>query len=83
MEAIITNVHCCRICYESTPIDDLIAPCKCKGSVGYVHEACLVRWYLINRVNKCDLCCSSLNIVKKLRPCNEVSFVLIYHPEVM
>ena len=28
----------CRICYEP---DNLIYPCKCKGSIKWVHEKCL------------------------------------------
>ena len=33
----------CRICYrsESDLIDPLISPCKCSGSMGYIHYKCL------------------------------------------
>ncbi|CAI5460217.1 unnamed protein product [Closterium sp. Yama58-4] len=33
----------CRICLESDG-DDLIAPCKCKGSARFVHRSCLDQW---------------------------------------
>ena len=34
---------CCRLCYqeESTVFDPLLCPCKCKGSMKYIHFSCL------------------------------------------
>ena len=32
----------CRICFESDGL--LLAPCRCDGSIKYVHSDCLVRW---------------------------------------
>ncbi|CAI6008787.1 unnamed protein product [Closterium sp. NIES-65] len=35
----------CRICLERATVrDDLIAPCKCKGSAQFVHRSCLDQW---------------------------------------
>jgi len=34
----------CRNCHESIPIDQLIAPCACAGSVRWVHKSCLDTW---------------------------------------
>mmetsp|Transcript_16800 Transcript_16800/g.42916 ORF Transcript_16800/g.42916 Transcript_16800/m.42916 type:complete len:299 (+) Transcript_16800:123-1019(+) len=35
----------CRICRcEATFDDPLIAPCKCKGSIGFIHRSCLQDW---------------------------------------
>ena len=35
----------CWICYEAgSPDRELIAPCKCKGSVQFVHQDCLLAW---------------------------------------
>ena len=33
----------CRLCYqeESTILDPLLCPCKCKGSMRYIHYSCL------------------------------------------
>ena len=32
----------CRICFETeSDINPLIYPCKCSGSMKYIHEACL------------------------------------------
>ena len=38
---------CCRICHESRdddPTRPLFHPCKCKGSLSFVHQDCLVTW---------------------------------------
>ena len=32
----------CRICLEEG--GDLISPCACKGTTGYVHSECLEKW---------------------------------------
>jgi hypothetical protein len=45
----------CRICLLEGPADDdpLIAPCNCKGSIEYVHLACLRHW-IKGRLNLSD-----------------------------
>lgn len=45
----------CRICLLEGPGDDdpLIAPCKCKGSIEYVHLRCL-RYWIRGRLNISD-----------------------------
>jgi hypothetical protein len=37
----------CRICYDEEP-GGLFAPCKCSGSMRYVHKACLRKWRAVN-----------------------------------
>jgi len=47
----------CRICFESE--GSLYNPCKCDGSIKYVHEACLVRWDQMRPQESqgtCELC---------------------------
>jgi hypothetical protein len=35
----------CRICFEESEEDSpLIVPCKCSGSIQYIHEGCLNQW---------------------------------------
>lgn len=36
----------CRICYSSqqTPMNPLISPCNCKGSIEFIHMKCLSDW---------------------------------------
>jgi len=34
----------CRFCLEESPVEELIAPCKCEGTGRFVHAVCLRRW---------------------------------------
>ena len=41
----VQSVEVCRICYDSgEESNPLIAPCKCSGSMQYVHLSCLRKW---------------------------------------
>mmetsp|Transcript_17348 Transcript_17348/g.52303 ORF Transcript_17348/g.52303 Transcript_17348/m.52303 type:complete len:392 (+) Transcript_17348:72-1247(+) len=57
----------CRICMLEGPNEDdpLIAPCSCKGSVQYVHLACLREW---------------LRVCRKLPVASEACDGFEYHP---
>ena len=39
----------CRICHceEKSSSNLLISPCKCNGSLNFVHQACLQKWLQI------------------------------------
>ena len=62
------SLHECRICYqEISPVVSrqhpqshrsnlLKNPCACKGSLSYVHEACLVKWLVQRGARRCELC---------------------------
>ena len=58
----------CRFCYESynAPDNFLISPCKCIGSIQYVHQQCIKRWrYTTDNPDamlKCQLCLTYLII---------------------
>jgi acyl-CoA-binding protein len=50
---------CCRVCHcEGDNQNPLYHPCKCDGSIKFVHQDCLKQWLKIsNRQNKkCELC---------------------------
>jgi len=34
----------CRICFEEEEVDELIAPCLCRGTSRWVHRSCLDEW---------------------------------------
>ena len=36
----------CRLCFDSeqTPDNPLISPCKCRGSIEYIHKNCTINW---------------------------------------
>eukprot|EP00760_Papus_ankaliazontas_P016909 PhM_4_TR1692/c2_g2_i2/m.19010 len=58
----------CRICRTSVPRADLFAPCRCRGSVKYIHRKCLQQWREMttnaqNRV-RCSECHAPFVIVQ-------------------
>ncbi|CAG9332065.1 unnamed protein product [Blepharisma stoltei] len=62
----------CRICLEpEAPENKLISPCKCAGSVKYVHEECLKTWLasLDEDIEngKCELCSTKFLMDYKIK----------------
>ena len=45
----------CRICFEKNNKDIMINPCKCKGSIKWVHHNCLLKWITISK-KYCQSC---------------------------
>ncbi|KAJ4763156.1 RING/FYVE/PHD zinc finger superfamily protein [Rhynchospora pubera] len=47
----------CRICRVSVSADDpLRYPCLCRGSIKYMHKACLYQWLSVNHKAFCEVC---------------------------
>ena len=47
----------CRICRgEATPQQPLAHPCKCSGSMHWVHQACLLQWIQLSSARRCEVC---------------------------
>lgn len=50
----------CRICYEPDGQGNpLCQPCRCSGSLAYIHHSCLLRWIVqdgVLREQACHLC---------------------------
>ncbi|WVQ93381.1 hypothetical protein IAU59_000450 [Kwoniella sp. CBS 9459] len=47
----------CRVCrVEGDEVDPLIHPCKCSGSVRYVHPDCLKLWLAQTGKKHCEIC---------------------------
>ena len=66
----------CRICREEDELEALLTPCACKGSVAYVHRACLLRWVTYRMeaqrpAKQCELCRTELQLRWCLRPLSE------------
>lgn len=64
-ESVDPNVGVCRICRgEGSSKNPLYHPCKCKGSIKFIHESCLLEWMNSKGVDinkpgaysKCDIC---------------------------
>ncbi|GBM77723.1 E3 ubiquitin-protein ligase MARCH3 [Araneus ventricosus] len=46
----------CRICYNGPSKERLLRPCKCKGTIEFVHRHCLERWLESTNYETCELC---------------------------
>ena len=48
----------CRVCRssESSDEDTLFYPCKCSGSMKWVHQSCLENWLRVSKKSKCEIC---------------------------
>ena len=47
---------CCRICrLPATEEKNLFSPCKCSGSIKYVHQDCLLSWLKHSSRQKCEV----------------------------
>ncbi|KAK4875827.1 hypothetical protein RN001_012249 [Aquatica leii] len=46
----------CRICYDGDKDEPIITPCRCKGTVAFVHRTCLETWLAESNSTSCELC---------------------------
>lgn len=51
----------CRICFECDN-KPLISPCKCDGSMKWVHRKCLLEWMIFSKSRCCQICKSKYDI---------------------
>ena len=56
----------CRICFDTTD-EPLIEPCKCSGSMRWVHNSCLQKWINIKKNTKCPVCKEELVVKKNVK----------------
>ncbi|KAK5123742.1 hypothetical protein LTR85_002378 [Meristemomyces frigidus] len=55
----------CRICRsEGTPEEPLFYPCKCSGSIKFVHQECLMEWLSHSHKKHCELCKTPFRFTK-------------------
>ena len=55
----------CRICRgEASDDQPLFYPCKCSGSIRYVHQDCLMEWLSHSKKKYCELCKTSFRFTK-------------------
>ena len=52
----------CWICYDSNKDEKLISPCKCSGSLKYVHKSCLETWLQYEKDSQCKICKTNYQI---------------------
>ncbi|KAL2194713.1 hypothetical protein P885DRAFT_80023 [Corynascus similis CBS 632.67] len=59
----------CRICRgEGSTEEPLFFPCKCSGSIKYVHQDCLMEWLSHSQKKHCELCKTSFRFTKLYDP---------------
>ena len=63
------DVDTCRICRgEGTPEESLFYPCKCSGSIRFVHQNCLMEWLAHSQKKHCELCKTPFRFTKLYHP---------------
>lgn len=62
-----TSEKICRICYDDQSEEKLLSPCKCSGSVGWVHNSCLQKWISISHKKECSACKYQYQYTKKYK----------------
>ncbi|XP_078396916.1 uncharacterized protein marchf1 isoform X2 [Cetorhinus maximus] len=59
----------CRICHcEGDDDSPLITPCRCTGTLRFVHQACLHQWIKSSDTRCCELCKYDFIMETKLKP---------------
>lgn len=63
------DLDTCRICHgEATDEEPLFYPCKCSGSIKFVHQTCLVEWLSHSQKKHCELCKTPFRFTKLYDP---------------
>ncbi|XP_041789071.1 E3 ubiquitin-protein ligase MARCHF7 isoform X2 [Chelmon rostratus] len=64
-----SEMEVCRICHcEGDEECPLIMPCRCTGSLSFVHQACLNQWIKSSDTRCCELCKFDFVMETKLKP---------------
>ncbi|KAK5256251.1 hypothetical protein LTR16_003690, partial [Cryomyces antarcticus] len=59
----------CRICRsEGTQEEPLFYPCRCSGSIKFVHQECLMEWLSHSQKKHCELCKTPFRFTKIYDP---------------
>ena len=59
----------CRICRgEGSQEEPLFYPCKCSGSIKFVHQSCLMEWLSHSQKKHCELCKTPFRFTKLYHP---------------
>ncbi|XP_042638550.1 E3 ubiquitin-protein ligase MARCHF1 [Orycteropus afer afer] len=63
------NIEACRICHcEGDEESPLITPCRCTGTLRFVHQSCLHQWIKSSDTRCCELCKYDFIMETKLKP---------------
>ena len=61
----------CRICQDGDFYEKLVSPCRCSGTVGFVHVSCLNTWLQVTSRTNCELCGYPFPVTKQPAPLSE------------
>src|SRR5689334_19299431 len=66
----------CRICQEDDDEKYMIKPCKCSGSIAFVHFNCLKSWIVSSQKVDCCMCKTRHRglVIKRLGPSSWMYF---------
>ncbi len=68
-QKILEDADTCRICRgEGSKEEPLFYPCKCSGSIKFVHQNCLMEWLSHSQKKHCELCKTSFRFTKLYHP---------------
>ncbi|KAL9582421.1 MAG: hypothetical protein Q9212_003311 [Teloschistes hypoglaucus] len=63
------EIDTCRICRaEASAEEPLFYPCKCSGSIKFVHQNCLMEWLSHSQKKHCELCKTPFRFTKLYHP---------------
>ncbi len=68
----------CKFCLEEDKEHNLISPCKCTGSLKYVHLKCLEKYHEKRYLDKCEICRDSFHYASKIIKKKFTSLFIIY-----
>ena len=68
-QKIMDDADTCRICRgEGSEEEPLFYPCKCSGSIKFVHQNCLMEWLSHSQKKHCELCKTPFHFTKLYHP---------------
>lgn len=62
-----SSSHSCKFCLDDISLsskNSYIIPCKCKGSIEYIHINCLLKFFSYYKTTKCSLCQSTFSFIR-------------------
>ncbi|KAL8640925.1 MAG: hypothetical protein Q9228_002212 [Teloschistes exilis] len=63
------EIDTCRICRAEASVEEpLFYPCKCSGSIKFVHQNCLMEWLSHSQKKHCELCKTPFRFTKLYHP---------------
>lgn len=75
-DLILTAVSFPRICHcEGDEESPLITPCRCTGTLRFVHQSCLHQWIKSSDTRCCELCKYDFIMETKLKPLRKVWYL--------